>query len=251
MKKLALGVTLALGMIAVAGQPQGVTIIMGSSGGGYYGTTYYFSPETVTIPVGTTVTWVNRTSVTHTVTSRTGAFDSRDVLPGQQFTYTFTQAGAYDYYCRYHGGMTGRVIVEQTQKELKLFTAKLDGKQEVPAPPKPNEKALGVGAFVLSSDGKELGFALTYSDLSGPAVAIHFHNGEVGKAGPVVQTICGPQNQNPLLGACPAGTAGTVAGVWKIPADQADALLKGNLYVNVHTPDNPGGEIRGQIKESK
>ncbi len=251
MRKLALYVILALGMLSVAGEPQGVTIIMGSSGGGYYGTTYYFSPATVTIPVGTTVTWVNRTSVIHTVTSRTGAFDSGDVPPGREFKYTFTQAGTYDYYCRYHAAMSGRIVVEQAQKELKLFTAQLEGAQEVPAPPKPNPKAIGAGAFVLSSDSKELGFALTYSDLSGPAVAIHFHNGEVGKAGPVVQTICGPQNQNPLLGACPAGTAGTVAGVWKIPAEQADALLKGNLYVNVHTADNPGGEIRGQIKESK
>lgn len=251
MRKLALCVILALGVLGVAGQPQGVTIIMGSSGGGYYGTTYYFSPETVTIPVGTTVTWVNRTSVTHTVTSRTGAFDSRDVQPGGEFKYTFTQAGTYDYYCRYHGGMTGRIIVEQAQKELKTFAAKLEGKQEVPAPPKPNGKAVGTAALVLSSDGKKLGFALTYADLSGPATAIHFHNGEVGKAGPVVQTICGPQNQNPLLGACPGETAGTLAGVWEIPQEQRDALLKGNLYVNVHTPDNPGGEIRGQIKESK
>ena len=251
MRRLTLCVILALGLFGMAGQPQGVTIIMGSSGGGYYGTTYYFSPETVTISVGTTVTWVNRTSVIHTVTSRTGAFDSRDVQPGQEFKYTFTQAGTYDYYCRYHGGMAGRIIVEQAQKEPKLFTAKLEGKQEVPAPPKPNEKALGSGAFVLSSDGKELGFALTYADLSGPATAIHFHNGAVGVAGPVVQTICGPQNQNPLLGACPGGTSGTLAGVWKIPQEQADALLKGNLYVNVHTTDNPGGEIRGQIQQSK
>lgn len=251
MRKLALFVILALGVLGVVGQPQGVTIIMGSSGGGYYGTTFYFSPETVTIPVGTTVTWVNRTSAIHTVTSRTGAFDSKDVPPGQEFKYTFTQAGTYDYYCRYHSEMTGRIIVEQAQKEPKLFTAKLEGKQEVPAPPKPNEKALGVGVFVLSSDGKELGFALTYADLSGFATAIHFHNGEAGKAGPVVQTICGPQNQNPLLGACPEGTAGTLAGVWKIPQEQADALLRGNLYVNVHTADNPGGEIRGQIQERK
>ncbi len=247
MRKLVLCVILAFSVLGVAGQPQGVTIIMGSSGGGYYGTTYYFSPETVTVPVGTTVTWVNRTSVTHTVTSRTGVFDSRDVQPGQEFKYTFTQAGTYDYYCRYHGGMTGRIIVEQGQKALKLFAAKLEGKQEAPTPPKPNDKATGAAALVLSSDGKELGFALTYVDLSGSAVAIHFHNGPAGQAGPVVQTICGPQNQNPLLGACPASNNGFLTGSWSVPANLAQELLNSGLYMNVHTQLNPAGEIRGQV----
>ncbi len=211
---------------------------------------FAFNPKTITVSVGTTVQWTNNGGAPHTVTSTSGspAFDSGTLSSGETFRHTFTTAGEFSYRCSIHPSMTGKVIVAQAQSGPKTFTAKLDGAQEVPAPPKPNAKAIGAGAFVLSSDGKELGFALTYADLSGPAVAIHFHNGEVGKAGPVVQTICGPQNQNPLLGACPAGTAGTLAGVWKIPAEQADALLKGNLYVNVHTSDNPGGEIRGQIK---
>jgi plastocyanin len=239
---LACGLVLGLGTASdLLGQSEMVNVSI---------VDFAFNPKTITVPVGTTVQWTNNGNAPHTVTSTSGspAFDSGTLNSGDTFRHTFTTAGEFSYRCSIHPSMTGKVIVAQAQSGPKTFTAKLDGAQEVPAPPKPNAKAIGAGAFVLSSDGKELGFALTYSDLSGPAVAIHFHNGEVGKAGPVVQTICGPQNQNPLLGACPAATNGTLGGVWKIPTEQAEALLKGNLYINVHTSDNPSGEIRGQIK---
>jgi plastocyanin len=76
-----------------------------------------FQPSQITVAVGTTVTWVNEDSVTHTVESGTrdnptGLFNSGDVAGGASFSYTFDQPGTYDYFCRIHPGMNGQVIVQ-------------------------------------------------------------------------------------------------------------------------------------------
>lgn len=71
-----------------------------------------FRPTTITVPVGTTVTW-NNMDTTHTVTSDTGLFDS-GILPQRQFwSYTFTEPGTYAYHCSIHTSMTGTVVVTQ------------------------------------------------------------------------------------------------------------------------------------------
>jgi FtsP/CotA-like multicopper oxidase with cupredoxin domain len=75
-----------------------------------------FTPATVRVPVGATVTWVNDDSVAHTVTSGRdqtfdGLFQSGDLEPGHTFRYTFDRSGTYPYFCAYHPGMTGEVIV--------------------------------------------------------------------------------------------------------------------------------------------
>lgn len=120
--------------------------------------------------------------------------------------------------------------------------------QEVP-PPKPEtpRSGTGMGAVVVNAAASELGFAFTYSALSGQLIGAHFHRGARGEAGPVVQTICG-EPAPALLGACPQGNSGTLGGVWKIPLQIAVDLQAGRLYVNFHTALNPGGEIRGQIQ---
>lgn len=80
-----------------------------------------FDPEELVVPVGTTVRWVNEDSVVHTVTSGEsdgtrgtpdGVFDSGDMADGDEFTFTFDQAGEYPYYCRPHPWMIGTVVVE-------------------------------------------------------------------------------------------------------------------------------------------
>jgi plastocyanin len=71
-----------------------------------------FEPATITIPVGTTVRWTNDGKQPHTVSSSTGAWESGDVLPGKDFTATFTATGTFEYYCKYHKGMKGTVIVK-------------------------------------------------------------------------------------------------------------------------------------------
>lgn len=71
-----------------------------------------FNPSSITINKGTTVTWTNKHSEVHTVTSNTGAFNSGDLTKGKQFAYTFTTAGTYAYHCIYHSPMKATVIVQ-------------------------------------------------------------------------------------------------------------------------------------------
>jgi len=71
-----------------------------------------FTPSTITVTAGTTVTWTNKDNVTHSVTSDTGMFESGDLSKGDTFHYTFSAKGSYDYHCRFHGTMIGTVIVE-------------------------------------------------------------------------------------------------------------------------------------------
>jgi plastocyanin len=72
---------------------------------------FSFQPGTISVPVGTTVTWQNADSVTHTVTSDSGAFDSGQIPPGGSFSTTFSQPGLYTYHCQIHPSMTGSVMV--------------------------------------------------------------------------------------------------------------------------------------------
>ena len=79
--------------------------------------TFAFSPATITIKVGTTVTWTNNTSAPHTVTSDDGTtFDSGLNTPiganGGTFSFTFTKAGTFTYHCQIHPFMKATVIVQ-------------------------------------------------------------------------------------------------------------------------------------------
>lgn len=78
---------------------------------------FAFSPATITIKVGTTVTWTNNTSVPHTVTSDDNTtFDSGLNTPiaanGGTFSFTFTKAGTFAYHCQIHPFMKATVIVQ-------------------------------------------------------------------------------------------------------------------------------------------
>jgi plastocyanin len=70
-----------------------------------------FSPEDLTINVGDTVTWTNDDDSPHTVTADDDKFNSGNMGEGATWSYTFTEVGAYDYHCNYHGSMTGSVTV--------------------------------------------------------------------------------------------------------------------------------------------
>lgn len=74
---------------------------------------FAFNPSTVTITVGTKVTWTNTGNLIHTVTA-SGQFDSRDLSTNQSFSQVFDTPGTYEYVCIYHVGlgMTGKVIVQ-------------------------------------------------------------------------------------------------------------------------------------------
>ena len=72
-----------------------------------------FSPGTINVTVGTTVTWTNRDGIAHTVTSDTGVFDSGTLNNNGVYSYTFNTAGTFPYFCVLHPGMTGSVVVSQ------------------------------------------------------------------------------------------------------------------------------------------
>ncbi|MBI5871078.1 MAG: cupredoxin family copper-binding protein [Actinobacteria bacterium] len=90
------------GAISTAAEKSSVISISGSR----------FDPAELTVDVGTTVTWSNNDSTTHTVTAPSGAFNSGDLKPGQNFGYTFNEAGTYEYGCTIHPSMKGSVTVK-------------------------------------------------------------------------------------------------------------------------------------------
>jgi plastocyanin len=73
---------------------------------------FSFGPQTLTVPVGATVIWTNRDDIPHTAVSTEGAFKSKVMDTDEKFSYTFTKAGTYSYYCTIHPKMTGQVVVQ-------------------------------------------------------------------------------------------------------------------------------------------
>jgi plastocyanin len=73
-----------------------------------------FSPSSITVAKGTTVTWQNNDYVLHTATSDSGSWDTGHVPAGGSKAITFNTAGTFTYHCFFHGsmGMTGSVIVQ-------------------------------------------------------------------------------------------------------------------------------------------
>ena len=75
---------------------------------------FSFGPVTLTVPVGTTVTWVNRDDIPHTVVSTDDAktFKSKVLDTDEKFSFTFSKSGTYPYFCSVHPKMTGKVVVQ-------------------------------------------------------------------------------------------------------------------------------------------
>jgi plastocyanin len=74
---------------------------------------FAFSPTSVTVKVGDTVTWTNKDSTGHTVTADDGTtFTSPTMATGATFSFTFTKAGTYAYHCSIHPSMTGTIVVQ-------------------------------------------------------------------------------------------------------------------------------------------
>jgi hypothetical protein len=115
------------------------------------------------------------------------------------------------------------------------FKASLDGKSEVP----PTTSA-GTGTVDADYDAatKKLSWKLTYTGLTGPAKAGHFHGpAEPGKNAGVEVAI-------------PGATSSPAEGSATLTDAQASDLEAGKFYVNVHTEAHPGGEIRGQVMKA-
>jgi plastocyanin len=73
---------------------------------------FTFAPAELTVAVGTTVTWKNHDDIPHSVVERTQKFRSKALDTDDSFSFTFTSAGSYDYFCGLHPHMVGRIIVK-------------------------------------------------------------------------------------------------------------------------------------------
>jgi hypothetical protein len=112
----------------------------------------------------------------------------------------------------------------------------LRASQERPKPKGKVGRARGAFTLTVTKQGSSaiLAWRLTFSRLTGKAVAAHIHSGARGRPGPVIVPLCAP---------CKSGARGTAT----VNASVLNALQSGRTYVNVHTAKNPAGEIRGQL----
>ncbi len=124
------------------------------------------------------------------------------------------------------------------------FEADLSGAAERPTP----VMTEGVGDAKFESDGTSVDFELKWDDLTTPAFAAHIHCGGPDQAGPVGVTLFSApmDTEGEVEGTFSGPDAGNACG-WQDLADVLDAMAAGNAYVNVHTTEHGGGEIRGQI----
>lgn len=115
-------------------------------------------------------------------------------------------------------------------------TTSLNSRQEVPKTKGSVRGAKGTFTATVTKSGTtgRIAWRLSFSGLTGQAMAAHIHTGKRGKAGPVVLALCGP---------CRSGVRRSA----QLTVSVLSALEAGRAYVNVHTARNPAGEVRGQI----
>ena len=75
-----------------------------------------FQPNSMTVDVGTTVTWINHDTKDQVVVASNGDFDSGNIVAGGQYQYVFSKAGTFDYYSKVTPSMTGKIIVTGNSK---------------------------------------------------------------------------------------------------------------------------------------
>lgn len=129
-------------------------------------------------------------------------------------------------------------ICATTASAQQKFNAFLNGAQQVTSV---NTPAAGTGVVTLNTAQNEITVTLTYSGLTGDAFAAHIHGtAGIGQNAPVLFNFQGV-----------SGTSNTVTGVFSVTPQDVGALRSGRFYFNVHTPNFPNGEIRGQIQSVK
>jgi plastocyanin len=73
---------------------------------------FTFGPATLTVPANSTVTWVNKDDLPHVIASNDGVFKSKALDTDDKYSYTFTKAGTYAYFCSIHPKMVGKIVVK-------------------------------------------------------------------------------------------------------------------------------------------
>lgn len=74
---------------------------------------FTFAPETLTVPVNSTVTWVNKDDLPHVIASDDGLFKSQALDTDDKYSYKFSKPGTYPYYCSVHPKMVGKIVVHR------------------------------------------------------------------------------------------------------------------------------------------
>ncbi len=95
------GAMLAFGAVAAQDASDVITI-----------DNFTFTPKELTVAVGTTVKWVNHDDIPHTVVEKKTSFRSKALDTDDSYSFTFTSAGTFDYFCGLHPHMVGQVIVK-------------------------------------------------------------------------------------------------------------------------------------------
>jgi plastocyanin len=96
-----IGAMLAFGAVAAQDATDVITI-----------DNFTFTPKELTVAVGTTVKWVNHDDIPHTVVEKKTTFRSKALDTDDSYSFTFTSAGTFDYFCGLHPHMVGQVIVK-------------------------------------------------------------------------------------------------------------------------------------------
>jgi hypothetical protein len=121
---------------------------------------------------------------------------------------------------------------------LETISVALDSATTVP--PANVDGATGQGSFSVDTETGAIGGSVTVSGTSGQPSAAHIHSGAAGVAGPIVVNLTGNDD----------GTVWTVPDGEALDADGIALFEAGELYVNVHTEENPAGELRSQLVEA-
>ena len=128
--------------------------------------------------------------------------------------------------------VVGILFLSGTVPAQIFLTADLSGANQVPPVATP---ATGTAWALLDPAAATLTYEVTYARLESAMTAAHFHSGAPGVSGVVLTGI--------------TFTGNTAAGIWSnIPDTVIGSLLKGSVYINIHSANNPDGEIRGQLK---
>jgi plastocyanin len=99
----AFGAALACVVAPLAAQTGGAAVVIDN---------FTFAPQRLTIKAGTTVTWTNRDDIPHTVMATVRLFKSTAMDTDESYSFTFSTAGEYSYFCSLHPHMTGTIVVE-------------------------------------------------------------------------------------------------------------------------------------------
>ena len=135
---------------------------------------------------------------------------------------------------RYTLALLALLLVPSSAYSAQGFSATLSGAAEVPAVA---TSGSGTAVVVLNNTQTQFTYSVTYTGLSSGVTASHIHRAAVGVNGGVIFGFAPP------LGT----TSGSFNGVVNPTAAQVADLLAGLYYVNIHTTNFPGGEIRGQL----